>query len=60
MEKNINKYKTVKISLNDYIILNNLQCLFLTKRKLSVNKKNLLGWAVKKVYKDLTEVNKTN
>jgi hypothetical protein len=53
------KYKSIKMSNSDYLKLLNLQHYFLHKRQIVVNKKNLLGWALRKAYQDIIKYEKS-
>jgi len=46
-------YKTVKINSADYRRLCHLQLYFLINKRLTINKKRLLGWALRKALEDL-------
>jgi len=41
------RYKTIKISLSDYILLEELRIHIMRKRKTTTTKKNMLGWLIR-------------
>jgi hypothetical protein len=52
MRNTSTKYKSIKISNADYIILLSLKHYTFQKRKLNISQKNILGWALRKAYDD--------
>ncbi|ABG60209.1 hypothetical protein CHU_2967 [Cytophaga hutchinsonii ATCC 33406] len=54
------KFKSIKMDKSDYFKLISLQHYFLHKRQIVVNKKNLLGWVLRKAYQDLLKYEEAN
>lgn len=55
-----NRYKTVKISQADFLTLNSLQYILIKKKKFSISKKNIIGWAIRKAWGDMLKYDESN
>jgi len=47
------KNKSVKISLNDYLLLEEIRLFVCKKKRFSISKKDMLGWLIKKASQEI-------